>query len=290
MLRNRHPGAVCVYFLCVLTPIIFGMNPVTAGMGLLSGLFLLSLMQGRQAWKSWLTSPLIVLASSVINPLFNHNGRTILFFLNRNPVTLEAALYGLVMGMLISGTLVWGRCFTLAMDTDRLLTVTGRLSPKVSLILSMALRYVPLLRKQTERTREAQRGLGLIREENGLDRIQGALRVFDGMVTWGLENGITMADSMTARGYGSGKRTRYRLYPWERKDTLMTAGSLALLAIFAAGQLSGKTGYAWYPKLVTPELSTEGLSAYAAFCLLCLESGMMEIKDRMKWNCLRSKI
>ncbi len=289
-MRNRHPGAICVYMLCVALPVIFGNNPVTAGMGLLSGMLYFSLLRNRPAWKELVWYPGIALISGIINPLFNHNGATVLFFLNRNPVTREAALYGLVMGMLIAAALVWGRCFTLLMDTDRLLAVTGRLSPKVSLILSMALRYIPLLRTQAGKTREAQEGLGLIREENGIDRIHGALRVFDGMVTWGLENGIVMADSMAARGYGSGRRSRYRLYPWERRDTLWTVGSLALLTVVVWARIAGRIGYTWYPELVTPPASPEGWAAYAAFGLLCLGSSAMEIKDRIKWNCLRSRI
>ena len=252
-LRDRHPGAVCVYFLCVLLPVVFGINPVTAGMALLSGMLLRAMLRESPEWKSAAGDLGIVALSGVINPVFNHNGSTVLFFLNRNPVTLEAVLYGLVMGMLIAAMLVWARCFSLTMDTDRLMTVTGRLSPKLSLLMSMTLRYVPLLRAQTEKAREAQEGLGLIREENGMDRLKGSLRVFDGMVTWGLENGITTADSMTARGYGTGRRTRYRPYAWERADTAMTAVCLCLLSVTLSARLAGRIGYTWYPDLVTPE-------------------------------------
>jgi len=289
-MRGHHPGAVCAYMLCVLLPVVFGINPVTAGTGLFSGLLLLALLQRRLTLREALLYPGLVLLSGILNPLFNHNGRTVLFFLNRNPVTGEAALYGLVMGMMIAAALVWGRCFTLVMDTDRLLTVTGGLSPKVALLLSMALRYIPLLRTQGRTIREAQRGLGLIRESNGIDRIHGALRVFDGMVTWGLENGIVMADSMAARGYGSGRRSRYRLYPWKRSDTLRTAGSLALLGIVLWARLSGRIGYTWYPELTVPPPSAEGTAGYLAFGALCAGGAVTEIKDRIKWKYLRSKI
>jgi len=289
-MRNLHPGAVCAYVLCVTLPVIFEIDPATAGTGLLSGLLLLFLLQGRLSRRELMLYPGIVLISGLLNPVFNHNGRTVLFFLNRNPVTREAALYGLVMGMMIAAALVWGRCFTMMMDTDRLLTVTGALSPKLSLMLSMTLRYIPLLRTRTRMTREAQEGLGLIREENGIDRIHGALRVFDGMVTWGLENGIIMADSMTARGFGSGRRSRYRLYPWERKDTAWTAGSLAMLGAVLWARLAGLTGVTWYPEMTAPALTAGGLAARTAFAVLCLAGSGMEIRERIKWNRLRSGI
>lgn len=288
--QSRHPGAVCVYFLCVLLPMIFGIDPLTAGMGLLSGALLLWLLAGHFPGKEFLGYLGIVLFSGVVNPLFNHNGETPLFFLNSNPVTREALLYGWVMGMLIAAALIWSRCFLLMMDTDRLLTVMSCLSPKVSLILSMALRYVPLLRRQARMAREAQAGLGLIREENGLDRMKGAVRVFDGMVTWGLENGITLADSMSARGYGTGKRTRYVLYPWEGQDTLLTAGSLGMMLIILGAKWMGWIGYNWYPRLVTPAFPLPGIAAYLLFAALCLAAPVLELWDRVRWRRMISQM
>ena len=289
-LRNRHPGCACAVFACVLLPAVFGINPVTAGIGLLSGMLFYCLLEEDVPWKSLCLYSALTAGSGIINPLFNHNGRTVLFFLNRNPVTLEAALYGLTMGGLIASALVWARCFTRVMDTEKLETVTGRLSPKISLILCMALRYVPLFREQAARVREAQKGLGLIREENGIDRLRGALRVMDGMATWGLENGVTTADSMAARGYGCGKRTRYSPYPWERADTALTVLCLGLTAAFCAAWAAGRTGWTWYPELKVPEAGAAGVAAYAAFAALCAVPSLLEIKDRWKWKTLRSRI
>ena len=287
---ERHPGAVCVYFLCVAAPVFFGLNPVTAAIGLLAGLCWLFLLRERFSWKTLAGYLGIVGLSGIVNPVFNHNGQTPLFFLNGNPVTLEALLLGLVMGLMISATLVWGRCFSLIMDTDRVMTVTGRLSPRASLVLSMAMRYLPLLRRQAEKTREARRGMGLTREENGLDRLRESLEVFDGLVTWGLENGVTTADSMTARGYGTGRRTRYQLYPWERGDTAVCAASLAVLGALIAARAGGYIGYTWYPAMKTPPLSWPGIAACLLFAALCAAGAMLEAVDRRKWRKIEQRL
>ena len=289
-LYRQNPAAVCVYFLCMLLPVMFGIDPVTAGTGLAAGLVLLFLLDpGLKPRGVWIYL-LIPLFSMAVNPVFNHNGVTVLFFLNRNPVTREALLYGLVLGLVISAALVWSRCFTAVMDTDRLLYVTGRLSPKVSLVLSMALRYIPLCRRQAARIREARRAVGLTREDNAVDRLRSALSVFSGLVTWTLENGIVTADSMEARGYGSGRRSRYSLFPWTRGDTLLSALSAALFAAVLAARAAGKIGYVWYPVLVTPEAGPGGIAGYLAFCALCLTGIILEIKERRKWRSLRSEI
>ncbi len=289
-MERLHPAAVCVYFLCVLLPAVFSINPVTAGLCFFSGLATLILLD-RQGWgKTGAFSCGAVALSSLLNPLFNHNGKTVLFFLNRNPVTLEAVLYGVIMGFMIGSALIWGRCFTRVMDTDRLMTVMSGLNPRVALVFSMALRYIPLLRWQAGNIREAQAGLGLLREDNGPDRIRSAIRRFDGLTTWGLENGVTMADSMTARGYGTGRRTRYRLHPWERKDTLWTVCSLMLALAAAGGLISGVIRYEWMPEMKRPEAGILSTGIYAMYTILCLAGAAWEITDRIKWNSLLSKI
>lgn len=289
-MERQHPTAVCVYFMCVLLPAIFSINPVTAGLCFFSGAATLYLLDREKWGRTAVFSCGAVLVSGLLNPLFNHNGKTVLFFLNRNPVTLEATLYGLIMGFMIGSALIWGRCFTRVMDTDRLMTVMSGLNPKVSLVCSMALRYIPLLRLQAGSIREAQEGLGLLREDNGPDRIRSAVRRFDGLTTWGLENGVVMADSMTARGYGSGRRTRYRLHPWESKDTLWTACSLILAAAVAGGLISGAIRYEWMPEMKRPEAGQLSGCLYGLYTILCLAGAAEEITDRIRWNSLRSRI
>ncbi len=281
---RHHPGAVCVYFLCVQMPIVFGINPVTAGVGLPAGLMLLALTEGRLRLRSVLFYLALPAVSALVNPLFNHNGVTVLFFFNSNPVTREAVICGAVTGLVVSAALVWARCFSTVMDTDRLLCVTGALAPKLSLTLSMALRYVPLLRRQAAKTREAYRGAGLLREENAPDRLRGGLRIFSGLTTWALENGIVTADSMTARGYGSGRRTRYRLFPWEGQDSLLALFSVCLAGLELSACFSGRIGYTWYPVLAAPDPGTWGCLGYAAFVLLSLTGPALEAADRIRRN------
>ena len=49
----------------------------------------------RKHIKSHLFFFLLFLALALINPLISHNGATVLFVMNDNPVTLEALLYGI---------------------------------------------------------------------------------------------------------------------------------------------------------------------------------------------------
>ena len=56
---------------------------------------------------------------AVTNPIFVHNGETILFFMNDNPVTLEALIYGAMASLMIVGVMLWCRCYSDILTTDK---------------------------------------------------------------------------------------------------------------------------------------------------------------------------
>ena len=227
---------------------------------------------------------------AVINPLFSHNGATVLFVINDSPITLEATLYGVVSSAMILAVLYWFRSFTQIMTSDKLLYVFGKLSPKLSLILSMGLRYVPLFNRQTKKINATQRALGLYKDDNIVDRIKGGTRVFSVLLTWALENGIITADSMAARGYGTGKRTHFSLFRFRRADVILILLTLILGTVACISLGTNSLDITFYPKIeisVFTPLSVWGLTAYA---LLTMLPTFVELKEKIKWNCLKSKI
>lgn len=73
--------------------------------------------------------PLFLLVA-VTNPLFSHNGVTPLFFMNGNPVTLEAVVYGVFISVMVVGVLFWCKCYNEIMTEDKFLYLFGRIIPK----------------------------------------------------------------------------------------------------------------------------------------------------------------
>ena len=163
---------------------------------LVGGMTFYTVRNGRQSIKGHLRSLALFLILALANPLISHNGRTVLFVLNNNPVTLEALLYGVNSAASMVGALYWLFCFTQMMTSEKLLYITGRLSPKLSLVLSMALRSVPMYKAQAKKISGAQKAMGLFSDDNIIDDIRGNLRIFSALATWALENGIITADSM----------------------------------------------------------------------------------------------
>ncbi len=287
-LREHHPVAVAAYFLSVTGVAMFCMDPVLLALST-AGALLCHLLHGeRPAGRMHLFSLVLFAGMALVNPLVSHNGRTVLFVMNDSPVTLEALLYGTAAAGMVVSVLYWFRVFTAVMTSDRLLCLFGALSPKLALLLSMALRYVPLFGRQAEKVRQSQKALGLYREENLIDRFRAGLQVFSVMVTWALENGVTTADSMVARGYGTGRRSRFSVFRFRAGDAALLLLSLvsALLAVRAA-QLRA---FVFYPGVACAPVTAPVALGYAAYALLTLFPAILKGKEALKWRCLRSNI
>ncbi len=284
-----NPIAAAVYFICAAGVAMFTINPLLLALscaGALSFDIALRGLRGRQG-----RLPLFILFAvmALINPLTHHNGATVLFVMNDNPVTLEALIYGVNASAMIIGVLFWFRSFSRIMTSDRLLYLFGRLSPKAALILSMALRYVPLFGRQAKRINSAQKALGLYKDDNAIDALRGGLHVFSALVTWALENGITTADSMSARGYGVSRRTSYAPFRFGRADACLTLLCVLLAGAVCAGLASGALAFRYYPRIVSAPLSPLACVSYAAYACLAALPTILEIGESLKWRCLKSK-
>lgn len=146
-----NPIAVAVYFLAVAAIPMFSMNPVILLLSFIGAVLLYFIRNGMKNGRTHMYSLLLFIVMALINPLVSHNGVTVLFVMNDNPVTLEALIYGIAASAMIISVLYWFRSFSQIMTGERLLYVFCALSPKLALVLSMALRYVPLFGSQTKK-------------------------------------------------------------------------------------------------------------------------------------------
>lgn len=286
--EEYNPMAVTAYFFMAAGVTMFCMNPVILSLSLLGALLSYFVQNGLKNGKQHLFFLALFVGMAFINPLVSHNGVTVLFVLNQNPVTLEAFLYGIAAAAMILSVLYWFLSFSQIMTSEKLLYIFGAFSPKLALILSMSLRYVPLFTEQTKKVNRTQKALGLYKEDNVVDSFRGGLRVFSVMVTWALENGIITADSMAARGYGSGKRSRFSLFPFRKADAVFLGVSILLFALTLVG--IHHTSFSYYPAFVMPEIKGAGLIGYIAYGILVVLPTIIEAKEALKWKYLKSKI
>ncbi len=241
---ERHPLVSLVYLAGALSITMLTMHPLILGLSfLLSGGYVL-LLQGKKAgrYTLWMLLPLLFF-SSVILPLFSHNGVTPLFYINDMAVTLESVLYGAVMSLLLVSVFQWFQVWRQLLDEERFLYLFGRGLPAAALLLSMALRLLPLLHRRYREIHDAQRGMG--RDGGAMTfwkRGKLLLKELSILISWSLENSITTSMSMESRGYGSGKRTSFHLFVFGWED----GAWLVLLLLLFGGciLIIGQGGFA----------------------------------------------
>ena len=110
----------------------------------------------------------------------------------------------------------------IAESSDKVVFLFGRIMPSLSLVISMALRFVPRFSAQMKLVRNAQHTIGRdINEGTLFQKIRNAVKILSIMITWSLENAIETADSMKSRGHGLKGRTSYSLYKFDKRDAFM---------------------------------------------------------------------
>ena len=282
-----------VIFICLLSCagiVMFCTNPVVLGLSLAGALALWFVRNGCKFSKYDAFLLILLVVMPLINPLFVHNGITVLLIINDRPITLEALFYGAASAVMIVSVLTWFRSFSQIMTSDRILYVLGAISPKLATLLSMTLRFVPLFGRQATRINNAQRAVGMYKDDNIIDTAKGGVRVFSALTTWALENGIITADSMAARGAGLTRRTSFSVYRFRKSDIvllfvlILLLGSCVLCLVYGGGE------YEFYPSLSPIPADTADVVLYICYAALVFIPAIIEIKEMIKWNCLRSKI
>ena len=284
--EQLNPFAVAAYYLCVLIVTMFSMNPLLLTIALLTSV-LSAVAQGTANRRAHLFSLAVFLIAAAMNPIIVHKGLTVLFYLNDHPFTLEAVLYGLSAGAMITAALYRLRDLSRVMTSDKVLYLFGRFSPKLALLLSMSLRYVALLKARWRRIQDTQRALGLYDDGNLIDALRGRARVLSVLITWTLENGIVTAESMESRGYGTSRRTSFALYRIRLTDVIFILICAALTALTLTGAHMSEAVY--YPRIQMDLLNPWGIAGAATFTLLGLLPLILNATEAIRWRLLLLK-
>ena len=282
-----NPFALLLYFLASALIAAFFVNPVITAVSLVGSLvFFLSVCQNRG--KTLLLSLLLFIIMALVNPIFSHNGKTVLFLLNDNPITLEAILFGVNSSAIIVSVLLLFRCFTEIMTSGRLLYIFGIFSPKLALILSMSLRYVPMFSRQARRIKRSQKVMGAYGDGNSIDRLKADCGVLSAMTTWALENGIITAESMDARGFLLSGKTHFRRYGFSARDAALIFATTGAAAITVIGLVQNE--YLFYPQLQVLPSDALSSGAYAAYAFLVFIPSFLIFSENIKWKYYLSKV
>lgn len=288
-----HPVTNFVFY---ISAIIFGMifrHPVFLCVSFLSAFLYNLKLSGKKALKNFacFLFPLILIAT-LINGLTAHYGVTRLFALpNGNNICLEPIVYGLVSGISASVVIMIFSCYNKTVDSDKLYYLLSKKFPKMALILTMSLRFIPLYSKKLREISEAQKGLGIGTDSGKLtDRIKNGGRIISVLISLALENSVETADSMKSRGYGLKNRSHYSDYRFSRTDFFITTVVLVCDLIVIVGAVAGETFVLYNPFFKIPEITLFSVFIYFSYAVLFITPMLLDCLENIRWIKLQSRI
>lgn len=211
---------------------------------------------GRELRRTLLFALPFALLIALVNPLVSREGLTVILRLGELPwfgridVTLEATVYGLLLGMRALALIVSFALFSLVVDPDELLRLFRRVSFRSALTATLATRMVPLLQRDGRRIADAQR----CRPGRPPSRAT-LLRAVTGGA---LDRAVEVAAALEVRGYGAtavahggaGRSfARWGARPWSRHDLAFGAVAVALVVLAIGGRIAGIAQFEAYPQL-----------------------------------------
>lgn len=287
-----HPIVNLTFYVAVIAFTMFLMNPVCLGISLCCALANAIYLNGAKTLRFGIriVLPTVILVS-VINPIVNHQGVTILEYLPwNNPLTLESILYGFASSVMVSAVVFWFSSVNTVMTSDKFIYLFGRIIPSLSLVLSMAMRFVPRFLTEFRLIRAAQKQLSIQEQGGFFSSLRQAARELSTMLSYALENSIETADSMKARGYGLKGRTSYAKYRFYKQDVVFFSCLLLLLVLLLILSLSGAVRFRYFPSLKGELFTVNAVLFYVLYSLLMLTPLVLNIGEGIRWKRLRSKI
>ncbi|WP_139489494.1 energy-coupling factor transporter transmembrane component T family protein [Brevibacillus dissolubilis] len=194
----------------------------------------------------------------LVGPLFSSNGVTFLWkgplvpVIGRLDLTLEEVVYAALSNLRLLVMLFGTMAYQWFVDHDRFLFQFARIAPRFVITSVMAIRLFPFLAGELQRITEVARTRGIYPSANPTfkERIAYGQFLLKPLLLSSLEGSWMTAESLYARGFGSGRRSFYRSVEMldHEKLVLFVIVGIFGLTMFGWGLDFGR--FATYPQLI----------------------------------------
>jgi energy-coupling factor transport system permease protein len=265
-----HPAVNLIYFAAVLVGMITFQHPVFL---VISFLCAFAYSVKRNGWKAVVFNLCLlpfVVAFALYYSSYTHFGMTVLRqnFVGNN-MTQESLVYGAVLGVTGAGVCIWFSCVFSVFTTDKVVYLFGKVSPRLSLFLAIALRMIPRIKKEAKRINMAQQGIGRGANQGNLwQRFRNSLRIVSMLITWTIDSLTIASESMRSRGSSLRGRKAFSIYRFDNRDRLFVIGLFLCLTLTMMAMLLGQTDMVYDPKIIWTQVNPLFCIGYGVLCLM----------------------
>lgn len=159
--ESCHPAVNFLFFAAVLAAGAGFTHPVFLGLGYGCAFAYSVKRRGRRGAAFNLCLIPAGLLFALYYSTYHHFGVTVLGknFLG-NDLTVESFVFGLVIWVRAATTAMWLEAMFQVISADKVVYLFGRVSPRLSLVLTVLLRFIPRISLEARRIGLAQKGIG----------------------------------------------------------------------------------------------------------------------------------
>lgn len=284
--RAIHPFVVVTFLLFSFILAFMWENPLFLTVQLLALLIWLGaerkLAKAGFAFRFGLAMMLLFM---LINPLFQSNGTHLLWrgpiipVIGRLDVSVEELMYSFMGVLRLSIILLLSCAYQWFVDHDRFLFFFARVTPRFVMTSVMAIRLFPFMQQEFKRIQEVMVCRGIRPKGRGIkEKINYLMLILKPLVYSGMEGSWITAETLYARGFGSGKRSFFRQQAMNQRERIALFLMLAMLLFGMFGKLLSFGSVQFYPAFVWADptgdaLFVMGLKSIWALTLLWMRRG-----------------
>lgn len=232
-LQDARVEVTLAWFGALLLAAMLFDNPLALGAVLAAVLTAAALCRALRRMRTMLLLALpITLMAAIVNPLVARDGVTVVIegawlpLLGTFDVTLEAVVYGLILGLRAFTVVMIATLYVAVVDPDEVLRMLRRFSVRSAITATLASRLVPLLARDGLRMAAAREC------RPGAD--PGNFAIVRSVFARSFERTEDAALALELRGYSHARRRRPERRRLAGREWVLLAGSLALALLASA--------------------------------------------------------
>lgn len=286
-----HPAVNFIFFASVIYGAVTFKHPVFLLIAYLCAFAYSVKRCGKRAVILNLCLLPLILAFALYYSSYHHFGVTVLRknFIN-NDITLESIVYGLVIGLRFATLCMWLEAMFRVVSSDKVVYLFGKVSPLLSLFLTILLRLIPRIGQEARRINLAQKGIGRgSNQGNIFRRFINCLRIFSMLITWMISALALESDSMRSRGSLLRGRTAFSIYRFDNRDRAFVIALFIYITMTAMGVILGASKMWYNPRIIWRPLNGIGIVTAIGYLALCFMPMALELWTEYRFHAARKR-
>jgi energy-coupling factor transport system permease protein len=290
--ESCHPAVNLIFYVAAIYGSIVFDNPVFIAISYLCAFAYSVKRNGKKALVFNLCLLPFVLIFALYYSSYTHFGLTVVQknFIGNN-LTVESFVYGLTIGIRVLSVVAWCESLFNVFSSDKVVYLFGRVSPLLSLFLTIILRLIPRLKLEAKKINLAQKGIGKgTNQGNILTRIRNCIRVFSMLITWIIGALIQSSNAMRSRGSKLRGRTAFSIYRFDNRDRAFVIALFCGVTLTAMGVILDIVKNYYDPVIIIKPFDLLSVIIAIGYAFLCLMPLGLELWTEYKFNKARKSV